>query len=680
MDRRRDPSAAGRYARVPAGGSPASRPPGFGRGARRRIPLALLVLGLVGGTGPAGAEEGDLARDLGLVSRPAAAPSERLAAARRVLEAPGRPDPDAALTAALALLPYDAEVAGWLALRGTDAGVPAPALAARLRTQAAARAEPAALALAWHLGAREPAWVAPLCAAREQAFVRAVLEREVGRVPTPSGAAALDLEPAALAEVLEATRPAALALDQAVGPDAAEAFAGLSALRAAGPAAAALLRHEVESALEGGPPGRTGRAARAALLMGVRRDPGAPGLLGRALKAPDGWVRAAAAIALGDLGAAAGAVDLAWHLATLGDDFRARDQWEWPGTSATDIPAAEWGSTEYYSVDALAAGSLLALGVPGALGYLLHEKLDPLKAWHRIRVLQDALDAVEEHAPWLVAAAGDAPYGVDQGGPLRRISFERMAWAWHARRHDPDVLARRLDEEDPGFRAASDRLAARLAGESVRERMIARAAAALLGPRATPALVRALGAAEGPAGLLDLLRTLGDVEDPRAVAPLVAHLAHASPAVRGAAAEALGAYAYAEPEALEALLAAVADPREEARSGALRGLVGAPRRAAVAEAVADFVAQAGAAGPGAEDRVVLAVIRFVQEGEGAYAPIAEGLASPRVYVRRTWWDLLRRALDLPVWLHDPVADPGREDARRLDRAAALRHYAQRHGP
>ena len=45
-------------------------------------------------------------------------------------------------------------------------------------------------------------------------------------------------------------------------------------------------------------------------------------------------------------------------------------------------------------------------------------------------------------------------------------------------------------------------------------------------------------------------------------------------------------------------------------------------------------------------------------------------ASERV-LRRTWWDLLRHAVDLPDYFHEPVVEPGTPGARHVTREQAL---------
>ncbi|MGE0191918.1 MAG: HEAT repeat domain-containing protein [Planctomycetota bacterium] len=598
--------------------------------------------------------------------RESASRAERLAAAALVLEQPRLADPVATLEVAPRMAAFDDDVGLGLAVRAlTEADVGSLATAAardawpRADEVDAPDRRAARATAAWMLGARDtdPAWI-------------------TGRwPPSPSVAEALMLDLAfhpdlaegiaspvgAVTDLLRREAPALAALDDASADDAERMTRGLDRLvdelrgRAANVLLAALRRANHLP----GADGRTPRAARAALALGRLGDTRVREDLERALAADDGWLRTVAASALGDLGDPGAAPALAWHLCVLSDGIRARDRWEYPGSSDTPIPASEWPNIDYFAVDAAACEALLRLGVPRAAGYLIERQLDPRRARFRIRVLQEATDALERHLPG-APAHGFTP---DAGIPQRQAAFEALAAWWHERRDQGDLLRTAFDETAPSFQAASRQLVHNLRENDARRFIISKAAIELIGPPMTPALVEAAATAVRPVARSEIALALGLVRDPRAVPALDDLATDARPMVRARAAVALGAYARTVPAALEVLLRLLQDPLEEVRVAALGGLVGAPRDARVAKALADL------APDGRDAQRAWTVGRLVQEGpQAVWGVVAAGLAAPTREQRHAWWDLLRRALDLPAHVHDAQSEPGDETARHVTRA------------
>jgi HEAT repeat protein len=604
--------------------------------------------------------------------------ADRLAAAARVLAAHDLPDAEAAVRAGVDLIGAAPETAGWLIVRGADAGWVRASLRAR-----GAKAIDAALAS----GALEPAGRAELAAAGMLLgrrpddlpavvtavdplpdLVQAVVRRELGdlakaEVQPGSGGSALERIRAALQASLEAAR----ALDAAISDDPATMRRGLDALVALGAHAVPLLLHEARTGVAGKPVGRMPRAVRAIVALGFLGDRRATPVLADDLQSLDGWVRTAAASALGDLGDPAGAVALAVQATTIGDLFRARDQWDYPGTTETSIPQSEWNSLDYYCVDCAAADSLLRLGVPNAAGYLILRKLDPSKGNFRIRVFQDAHDALRRALKAPEPAKLVANYNVDAGLPQRDAAFVALARWWHAHRDDADLLDRSLDETDPGFRKAARALTEKLRGKDIRLFMITKPACALIGRAMTPTVIETLAEATKGSACAELCETLGLLRDRRAIPALLGRLHDERPFVRSRAARALATYVDGSDEVRHALIALLDDPKAGPRVAALKALVAAPPSPDVLAAVRAHEP----AHPTEDQSRALTVLLLVQEGAKHWPPIEKGLLSPHRYVREDWWGLVRRALDLPAFVNNAWAAADAPRVRRLDRSEAL---------
>ncbi|MEZ6026966.1 MAG: HEAT repeat domain-containing protein [Planctomycetota bacterium] len=597
--------------------------------------------------------------------RESSSKAERLAAAATVLRAPVLADPMATLEIAPRVAALDDSVGLGLVVRTlTEADVgsaatdrareawPAPD-AVEAVDQRAARA-----AARWLLGERtvDPTWITgrwPPAPA-----VAAALDLDLGHHPVYE--AGTQTPVGAVTDLLSREAPVLAALDDASADDAERMTRGLDRLVGdlKGQAADVLVAAVRRANALPGADGRTPRAARAALALGRLGDARVREDLEAALAGDDGWMRTVAASALGDLGDPGAAPALAWHLCVLSDGIRARDRWEYPGTSDTPIPASAWPNIDYFAVDAAACEALLRLGLPRATGYLIDRQLDPRRARYRIRVLQDATDALERHLPDSPARA----FVPDAGIPQRQAAFEALASWWHERRDRTDLLSTSFDETAPSFRETSRGLVANLRRNDARRFIISKAAIELIGPPMTPALAEAAAAAVRPVARSEIALALGLVRDPRAVPSLLDLAADPRPMVRARAAVALGAYARSVPDALDMLLQLVHDPLEEVRVAALGGLVGAPRDARVADALATLVPD------GRDAKRAYAVVRLVQEGPAAvWDEVEAGLTANTREQRHAWWDLVRRALDLPAYIHDAQSEPKDETARHLTR-------------
>ncbi|MDJ0522567.1 MAG: HEAT repeat domain-containing protein [Planctomycetota bacterium] len=637
--------------------------------------VAVLWLIVAGGvalgvlSAPVQAEEGAADRRRLLeVARRDLPLATRLASAARALRAKADLDPELAVRAGASLLAEAPEPGAWLALRGADAGFLPREV--RLETRTAIRAAwPAAqddrararlAALGWLLGEREMAYAEAMTAAwPPQDLVRAVLRREIGSLRSAAGSPVLAGDATGVRSALEASLPIAALLDTAVEDDPQRMREGLDGLLAKGGAAVPLLLHEAEQGVRGEPAGRMPRAARAILVLGMLKDRRATPVLARCLQSTYGWVRAAAATALGDLGDPAGAVALAVHISTPGDLFRARDQWDYPGKSETTVAEGDWARIDYFVVDGAAADSLLRLGVPNAAGYLIHQQLDPSRQHARIRVFQDARDALRRAMPEL----GADRYNVDAGLPLRDAVFADLARAWREKR---DTLEPGPLEKDPGFRRAARELVANLRGTDVRTFMITKPACALLGRTVTPTLIETLEVATRGSARVALAETLGLVRDPRAIEPLLGMLKEDQAFVRARAAEALGTYVH-EPRVREALIATLADPKAGPRISALKGLVGADPNPDVLAAVKKH----RPAQPSQDWAMAESAVLLVQEGAAHWPPFEAGLAHEQRYVREAHWRMLRTALDWPAYMHDAKAKPDAPHVRRVTRESVL---------
>ncbi len=646
--------------------------------------LFLLMALVAGPARPVHAEDG-VERALLEAARRDLPLARRLSAAAKVLAAEALGDSAGTARAALALLPHAPETAGWLLLRASDAGWVPESLRVRcaatidegLTREGLTPSTRACLAASGLLVGRRPsgstativaAWPLP-------DLVRAVLRRELGSVGDVEGAPLLQGDAAAVAAGLNATRPIAALLDQAVSDDPVLMKQGMDALLEAGPASVPLLLHEARQGAAGEPAGREARAARAMLALGFLGDKRATPLLAKALGAPQGWIRVAAATALGDLGDPAGAVALVAHLTNTGDVFRARDQWDYPGTSATNVRQEDWRRVDYFATDVAAADALLRLGVPGAVGWVIHKHLDPSRVNARIRVFQDAHDALRRALRHTDAAPLVAAYNVDSGVAARTRAFLGLAAWWHAHRDETALLTRQLNEDDAGFQKAAGALVSKLLGTDVRSFMITKPALAILGKAATPSLLAALASTTGGSARAELARTLAMVRDPRAVEPLLDLLGDRLAFVRAAGAEALAPYVVGRAAVRAALLRTLRDPSPGPRVSALKALVAAEPSAAVLAAVRAAAPKTKSADWTRAETVVL----LVQEGEVHLDAVLSGLGAKDRHVRESWWRLLQLGLELPNHAHNPHPAP-ETLTTGLTRATALTALAARRSP
>ena len=510
-------------------------------------------------------------------------------------------------------------------------------------------------------------------------LIRAIVEEDLGRVTDAKGESIVarwdEDEVKALAERL--SRPLE-ALNQAGFLGHASGTKGLESLRNLGTAAVPLLLHEARRAAEGIPEGRIDRCVNAITVLGLIGDRSATEPLMACLLSGDGWIRAAAATALGDLSDPKAAIALARQLAYAGDPFRSRESWDYPGTTETTVKPEDWNSVEYYVIDAAAADALLAMGSPGAVGWLLKNDLDPKRRNLRIRVLQDALDTIHRHLP-------DAPttaYDPDAGLPQRHAAFEKLEAWWRANRQHPYLLKKKFDEQDPGWLESARGLARRLGEPKVLELMIAKDSCEILGHVITPVLIEALGTTKSATHKNELAQALARVRDRRAVPALLLLLGEKIGFVRAAALSALGAYARdGAPSVLAALVAGLDDPDCGAQVAAMQALVAALPTEIVREAIAkhDEAAHTARCGADANYAMALTVVRLVQEGDAHWPRVRDGLRSKDRVERRSWWDLLRLALDLYEHLYDPIADPASPDWRPIDDAHVLKALRARRG-
>jgi len=659
-----------------------------------RVVLATLAAA-VAPHSPARADEANPDADLRLAGRTGAPVAERLAAARRLVDG-FVPDAEAGVRAAAFLLADDPVVAAGLLRRSLDADVIPVDTLERARgaargalakaTDPARRASIAAFALG--LGLRgeefEPALYAPTAPGVEAALVADAFAPAAGVASTaPEGAALLR---AAFAE----HRRVADLLD-AASADAPDAMrAGMDGLTKLGADAVPALIRVARQAPTKTPPGRIPRRVRAIVALGLIGDRRAVDTL---LPCVDdlkdvGWVRAAAAAALGDLGDPRALPALCRVLFYLGDVHRPRDSWDYPGADNTDVPAERWDTVEYYAVDCAAADAMIRLGVANAAEWLIRERLHPRSGRWRIRVLQDAVDALRRSFP-------DAPrdYEPDAGLPARARAYDRLVAWW---RTGPR-LAHPLDETDAGFRAGAKAIVDLIGARSVMEGQITKRAATLIGPPMLPTILEALAAAKPDAHAsskrnvqrAELALVLGTLGDRRAIDPLLELTRDPVPAVRGNAILALGRFVETDADPRLAGEAKDATARITARAIELLGDAhAAPRTAALqtlaharpsADVLAAMRAHAAADHPEnafGDYRMAEDVVRLVQTGEGLDAVLAQ-LAAPDLFVRRFEFELLRSAFDLEPDLFDPAVDPGTPRFRPFDREILVKALARR---
>jgi HEAT repeat protein len=171
---------------------------------------------------------------------------------------------------------------------------------------------------------------------------------------------------------------------------------------------------------------------------------------------------------------------------------------------------------------------------------------------------------------------------------------------------------------------------------------------------------------------VELAQALMRVRDPRAVAPLLALLKEKAAFVRAAGAGALVTYTRA-PEVIDALVLALDSPDCAVRVAAMQSLVTAPPSEPVRTALGahDEAAHVQRCGADSNHAMAAAVVRLVQEGEAHWPVVKAGLSSPDRVVRRSWWDLLRLALDLYEHLYDPIPPPTAPEWRPVDEAQVL---------
>jgi HEAT repeat protein len=646
---------------------------------RRFVSITLRVLAVTvpfaAATLPVRAEgPPDVAGDLRLAARRDAPLADRVAAVRRILDARRTGDVDGTMRAAAALVAAAPIEAARLVAAARDEGVPhddaTDAVRAAVDAELGRAPEAArdALLLVGLATGRIPAEPA------EQARVIALLRgpggppaREVVAATAPTLASVTEGSAGGAAEAFHAERllETATATDPAVSRPALEELvrrgvAGDPHVRAA-LAATASLGDGASSGSRGTPKGRVPRRVRAILALGMVGDRGARPILEAALDDhEDGWVRVGAATALGDLGDPAAAPALANVLFYLGDVHRLRDAWEYPGAGNTEVAEADWNDVEYFAIDVAAADALLRLGVREAAGWLLQERLRVASSRWRVRVLQDATDAIRRAFP-----AAPRGYEPDAGVPDRHRAWEALV-AWWA---TGPRLARPLDEADPGFRAAADELVAVIGRKAVMNLQIAKRSAGLLGPPMTPAVLAGLAASTSRVHRSELALVLGTLRDRRAVDPLLALTRDPTPSVRSSAAEALAAYVDGErdpafdgaaPGVLDRAVARwiemLSDEEESARASAMKGLVSAPPREDVRAAVAAHASATHAENAFSDFAVAEEVVTAVQTGAGLDRCLAR-LGAPELYVRRATWEHLARALRLDPRAFDPGVDP-----------------------
>jgi HEAT repeat protein len=601
---------------------------------------------------------------------------ERVAAARRLLEGPplGRDLAEAALHAApslakdapeeslrLLVLAVDARpflgaardqaAKGFLEARGEDVWTAAAMLV--LRTSLPDRPE---------VYRAIPSWPA-------EGVLADVLRREVSPPLDSPKPDPTTWDRDTLVGALVAQISARTAMATAEEQDPATARGGLDALVEGKGNALPLLLHEAAMAAQGVPEGRLPRVTRAIAALGLVGDRRATDVLSACMEAPSGWVRVAAATALGDLGDPAAAIVLCRQLLYRGDIFRPREQWEYPGVGETTVSQADWNNVEYYVVDEAAADALLRMGVRNAAGWLIRTKLDPSKGRFRIRALQDSVDALRRSvptSPW-------AQFVCDAGIPQRHDAFLALRGWWEAHRFDPSLTKSAFPEDDPGYREKLSALIENLHGK-IMELLIAHETIALLGSAATPSLIAALPGATKHLFRVELARALGDVEDLRAVPALLGLLSDDYDKVRSAAAEAAASYVDRTPEFVEPLIKMLDDPRPGPQVSALKTLSAVPPSEVVLQAVRAHPASKHEALVGDEDReyrIAEEVALLLHEGEAHWPAVKEGLKHSDRYVRRQWWDLLRRPLQLHDEVFDPNPDPTAREFREADEKEIL---------
>ena len=630
--------------------------------------------------------------DLRLAGRIDAPPAVRREAAKRLVEQ-GVPDAESGVRAASLLLEDDVPTAAALLRRSLDADV-VPADTMGL-ARAAARS---ALAKA-----TDPARKASLAAFALGTGLRAEFAAAVGHFDLPEVREAARADGYALPDGVPAEPPgdwathARLAdlLDRATSDDPKAAREGIDAL--ANAASVPFLRAVARQlparkpytgprpAALRTPRGRLPRRVRAIVALGLAGDADAVHDLIPCLDdlEDDGPVRLAAATALGDLGDARAIPALCRVLFYLGDVHRPRDAWDYPGVDNTDVPADRWDSVEYYNIDVAAADALLRLGVGNAAEWLIRERLHVRSGRWRVRVLQDAVDALRRAFP-------DAPrvYEPDAGIPARAAAYDALIAWW---RTGPR-LSRPLVETDAAVHAATQAVVATIGGKSVMDLQIAKRTATLVGSAMLPAVLEGLATSTRKVQRAELAIVLGTLGDRRAVEPLLALSADPVPAVRGNAILALARFVETERDPrltgpandatariVARAIAMLADPEAAPRTAALEALAHARPSDDVRAALAAHAAATHPENAFGDYRMTEDVVRLVQTAEGSATVLAH-LEAKDVFVRRFVYELLRSVFDLEPGVYDASFDPGTPRYRAFDASILETALAARRGP
>lgn len=646
------------------------------------VPLALLGLASVGGLSSVGhAEEAEapptpeaVTEALRVALRATQPPEALLAAVRQALAAPAWAESGvavraAARTAVRAADPAMEELALTLLLRALDHGY------LRSETRAEARAElpedleaaaPVVRAVALAVGVR------PIGPAAE-ALLQAAADREAAGRPALTNLLVREYGSEPSRSAFVAAQPAAAALDRADRDEAVAMAQGMQALLDLGAKAQPFLIAFVDRALEDEvPAGRVERATRAILALGeLQRTDASVNVLMRALDGPNGWLRVYAATALADLDATRAAWRLARRMTITGDPLRELDQWEYPGSTETTITEEAWRRSAYYNVDITAATALLRMGVPGAAGWVLHQRLDPRKRNWRIRVFQDAVDALVRSIPSMPAKE----YNVDSGLPQRLATYRKLSAWWQAHRNDAGITRNPTRLDDEGFRIAGHEVAEVLGKTNIREKMAARASCDILGGTIVPGLLEALAQSESTVQQAEVAVALGRCADARAIPALTELTREGVDFVRAAAAEGLGAFVADHPEVEVRLLELLRSRSGAVRTRAIQSLTRARPSPALQETLARLieyddkrVADGKASIRSPDFRQAEVLVRLMQEGMQHWPDVRAGLESERPDERVSWWTLLGAALDLAPHLFDAGRAPGDPLRQRPDAA------------
>ncbi len=638
-----------------------------------RCAVATLLLGFAAAASPTWAEDPpatpsqDLRRALGSQ----ATAEQRLAAGRRLAETDLLPDPEGVARLAVLLTGESLDVAGALARRAIEAGIRDEIRASLRRTARAG--------LETHK-AGDPTWFGWM------AFALEVGERPHVAPPPMAPAALSDAEAYDAPEFRVGDRGRhdptdeewalhvrlADLLDAADSDDPAVSRPAMDGLVKSGAEAAPFLLAWA-APRPSTPPGLVGRRARAVCVLGMIGDRRAVPVLSKVVAddTEPGWVRVAAAYALGDLGDVAAVPALAHVLFYLGDRHRPRDSWDFPGEGNIDVREADWADADYYAIDCGAADALIRLGVRNAAEWLIRERLDPRKGRWRIRVIQDALDAIRrsfEGAP--------SSYRPDGSVPGRMAAWEELVLWWAK----GPPAKRKAEEDDPRWLAAAKETADLLGQKSVMELQSAKKALALYGPLAWKTLVAAIPEAKGKVHRAEIAAALGTLRDRRAVDTLLALTADPVPNVRAVAAESLAAFhgnaadplvtgtsTATDSDVLRRWLELLDDSEEGPRASAMKALTVVEPRDDVRAAVDAHASATHPENQFGDFRLAEEIVRLVQTGEGLDAVLAH-LTEPQIFRRRFVWELLRASLRLPEEAFD--ATPSPEKTKPLDRATA----------